>query len=440
MLSILFLVSTIFDLYALPSIPIGIGHLIVTDVLPFLLIGIVILRSMVESSAYLVHTPLDLPLLAFYCVAILSTVIAIADSTITFNQSLGELRVVNFYLVFFIVTNLIRSKRQLARLVTGLFVLATLVALAMIAQFALGNSVPILAGGVETLSTAGTTSYGITRVLPPGQSIILVALISLSVLVILNRSLPRFVGSLFQFFVIGLAVLLTFNRSFWVMIFLALLVVGVMVSMQEKVKYAQIAIVIIVIGVVALAALPVFGGGHGGQIGNLVDSTVVRASTLFNPNTANEDSLQYRYIENGYAFPQIETHPLVGLGLGADYRPYDSRIDFTRTPNYDKYAYIHNGHLWVMLKTGLLGYFFLMWALFLFLKRGFQNWKRIPDPFMRGIALSFTVTILGVLIVTIVNPLFSVIYWTPVIAVLLGVNEVIFRLFIKESSQLHTAV
>ena len=434
LLLILLLTSTIFDLYSLPSIPIGVGHIIVSDVLPFILIGIIFIRGLVESRYFFTHTPLDIPLLAFYGVAMLSTIMAIANSSITFNQSLGEVRVINLYLTFFIVTNLVRNKIQLQRLLNGMFFLAVFVALAMIAQFVLGNSVQILAGGVDTLSTAGTTSYGITRVLPPGQSLILVAFISLAVLMVLHRTLPRFIVSLIQLCIVGLAVLLTFNRSFWVTIALALFVVGVLVSLRDKVNYVRIAVWLAVIGAMVFIPLLMMDKG---QVGKLADSAYIRLSTLFNPNTAQEDSLQYRYVENGYALPQIAAHPLVGLGLGANYRSYDSRIDFTRNPEYNKNAYIHNGHLWVMLKTGLIGYFCLMWFMLLSLKRGLQYWKRISDPFFRGIMISFATTILGVLVATTVNPLFSAIYWAPVIGVVMGINEVIIKLNADQSINPH---
>ena len=53
LLVILFFTSTIIDLSnvsAIPSIPIGIGHLIISDILVFALFGIILLRVLVNSS------------------------------------------------------------------------------------------------------------------------------------------------------------------------------------------------------------------------------------------------------------------------------------------------------------------------------------------------------------------------------------------------------
>jgi hypothetical protein len=167
----------------------------------------------------------------------------------------------------------------------------------------------------------------------------------------------------------------------------------------------------------------------GNRTQSLIDGSIIRMSTLVNPNTVNEGSLRDRYVENEYAYQQVLAHPLIGLGLGADYRKWDRRIDFTAIASWDRFAYIHDGHLWVMLKTGFLGYFFFIWMLLRFLRRGFQAWLKNPPPYYKGIIFSFVITIVGLLPATIVNPLFSTPYWTAVIGVMLGISEVIIRLF-----------
>ena len=193
LLGVLLFTSTIFDIYALPSIPIGIGNLVISDILIFVLIGIILLRGVIKSASYFIHTPIDVPLLAFYGTALLATAVGIYSSRVTFNQSLGEVRVVNFFLTFFIVTNLVRNEKQLRRLYSGIIFLAIIVAIAMIAQYSLGNAIKILPGRVETLSTAGTTSYGITRVLPPGQSLVMLGFICLVVQMLFDKTSSRFV-------------------------------------------------------------------------------------------------------------------------------------------------------------------------------------------------------------------------------------------------------
>jgi hypothetical protein len=422
LLGVLCFTSTIFDIYALPSVPIGVGNLIISDILIFVLIGIIFLRVIYHSSLYIIHTPIDMPLLAFYGTAILTTVIGIYNSRVTFNQSLGEVRAVNFYLIFFIVTNLVRNEKQLRRLFKGIIFLALFVAVAMIVQYVLGPSVPILPGRVETLDTGGTTSYGVTRILPPGQSLVMPGFVCLVVQMLFDKKSPRFGIHMIQLGIIGLAVLLTFNRSFWTAITLALLLVGLLVSIRDKIMYFQIAFWTVLIGIFVIAP---FASVKGGKVAKLVDGITVRMSTLFNPDTVQEDSLLYRYVENEYAFPVIASHPFWGLGLGAYYRPFDHRLDYGSAVGS---SYVHNGHLYIMIKTGLIGYFFFVWFLLLFVKRGLQNWGRSPELLPKGIVLSFTAVVIGTLVAGFVNPIFMQPYWTTVIGTMLGVSEVILRI------------
>lgn len=424
LLGIIFFTSTIFEVYSLPSIPIGIGNLIISDILIFVLIAIILYRGFIRHVSYFIHTPLDLPLLGFYAIALLTTLIAIFNSKVTFNQSLGEIRIVNYYLMFFIVTNLVRSEKQLRRLYKGIIFLAIFVALAMIAQYSLGNAIKLLPGRVETLSTAGTTSYGITRVLPPGQSLVLFAFVCLAVQLLFDKTSSRLPAYLLQLGIIGLAVLLTFNRSFWAAIILSLAIVGLLISLNDKVKYAKIVFwTVITVTFIFTPLLAV----RGGDVEKLMNGIVIRMSTLFNPDTTKEDSLVYRFIENEYAYPQIASHPIIGMGLGTNYRPLDRRLDFGVNTDGMTF-YIHNGHLWVMLRTGLMGYFFFMLFLILFVIRGFQNWKRVPDTLFRGLILSFVAMVIGILTAVTVNPIVNQSNWAPIIAVMLGMSEVTLRL------------
>lgn len=413
--------STVFDIYSLPSISIGVGHLIISDFLLIIPLCIIILRAWVEPGFNLVHTPLDFPLLAFYAVGILSTVVAIYTSTITFNQSLGEVRIVNFYLIFFIVTNLMRDQKHLRRLLNGLFVLAGLVAMAMIVQAVLGSGVPILPGRVEALGATGGTDPSVTRVLPPGQSLVMVILVALIVLLVIDRRQLNIVPRFFGVFIVSVAVILTFNRSFWVGLFLALLLVGILISIRDKIRFVNILILAALVG--AFLVVPALALNQA-KTKDLFGSTAARMETLFNPNTINTDSVQDRFVENSYAVPQIVSHPFIGLGLGANYRPRDRRIDYG-TITWDKFAYIHNGHFWVMLKTGLIGYLFFMWLLIRFIVRGFRNWNRIRDPYFKGILLAFAAVVVGIIVADLVNPIFRASYWTPLIGIMLGTGEVI---------------
>lgn len=434
LLGILIATSSIVFEDRLPLIPIGVGSLHIPDVILLALLGLIILRWLVEPSFKMVRTPLDWPLLSFYSVALLSTFIAIFRSSVAFSIGFREVRVVTYYLTFFIVTNLVREDRQLFLLLRGLFLLATIVAAVMIAQFLLGESVRLMPGRIETLSTQSMSHEGIARILPPGQSLILVAFIATTATLVLDKFRPMNMFRFLQWGLLGLAVLLTFNRSFWVGVSLGLCILAYLIKGQDRQRLVGWALVVMFL--VPAILLLVFVAPES-RAASLVSASLERLGTLGSGKTLGESSLQHRYVEYEYALPQITPPSLIGLGMGARYRPWDPRADWKGpddSSSFDGRAYIHNGHLWMLLKSGLLGYLCLVWLSFAFLLRGFKYWRRIPNPQMRGIVLGFTLTYLGVLIGAVVNPMFMQWFWTPVIGIMMGINEIVLRKVVREGS------
>ena len=429
LLAILVATSSIVFEDRLPLIPIGIGSLQIPDILLLGLLGLIALRWLVEPDFKIIRTPLDLPLLAFYGMALLSTFTAIGQSSVETHLAIRAIRVVTYYLTFFIVTNLVRDSRQLTTLLKGLHLLAAITAAAMIAQFVLGEAVSLLPGRVETLWIQGRAYSGVFRILPPGQSLILVAFIATTATLVSNRFGPMSMLRFLHWSLLGLVVVLTFNRSFWVQTTLALFLLGCLVGRRNRQSLIAWGLVAAVLGAVVLfLALQ----KPGSQAAGLVGAFFGRLGTLGERGTLREGSLQFRYIENEYALSQIRSHPLIGLGFGARYRPRDTRLDWGE--EWDAEAYIHNGHLWILLKSGPLGYLCLLWLSLAFLIRGFKHWRRVRDGQMKATVLGFTLTYLGVLIGAFVNPMFMQRFWTPVIGIMMGVNEVVLMKVVQDGS------
>jgi hypothetical protein len=422
--AILVATSSIIFEERLPLIPIGIGSLHVSDVVLLALLGLIAIRSMAEPDFRIVRTPLDIPLLAFFGMSLLATSLAIGGSSVEFNIGLRGLRVVTYYLVFFVVTNLITETHQVRLLLRGLLLLAAVVAVAMIAQSVVGDSVHILPGRVETLSTQGTSYAGVSRILPPGQSLLLVAFMTTSAGVALCKPRAKTLLVLLGWGLFALGLVFTFNRSYWVAMLLGLGLLLYLVRGADRKRFLGHGLVLVVfIGLGGLSAAESLKlGGN-----TVVEASVDRLATLVNRKTLQESSLQFRYTEIGYAIPAILSHPVIGLGLGARYRPWDARLDWQGSGGigFDGRAYIHNGHLWILLTSGGLGYLSFMVLSYLFLRRGFESWKWIPDRQLKSMLLGFTLTYLGVVVGDLVNPMFMQWYWSPVIGIMMGCNEVV---------------
>jgi hypothetical protein len=430
LIGILFATSSILFEDWLPLIPIGIGSLHIPDLLLLGSFGIILIRLLIEPDFRIIRTPLDWPILAFYSVIVISTVSTIFRSSIEFNLAFRSIRVVTYYLTFFVVTNLIREEHQIRYLMRGLSVLASVIAIVMVSQFLLGDSISLLPGRIEILKTQGIYYEGVTRIVTPGRSLLLVFFIYFSSNLILDKSKNITFFRLVQWGLTGVALILTFLRSYWVVVVLAMVLLAYLVRRQSIQRFFGISLIIVVASSAIL--LSVFAEPES-RIGSVVIATLSRISTLGSNTTLSESSLEQRYIENEYALKQIANHPIIGLGLRAQYRPWDPRIDVRSlqalTP--DSRSHIHNGHLLLMVNSGLVGYLIFLSLSFIFLIRGFKHWHLIENTSMRSIVLGFTIAYLGILVAAVVNSTFVNWFWTPVLAIMWGTNEVIYRISIK---------
>jgi O-antigen ligase len=433
LLGILIATSSIVFEEKLPLFSLGSISLHIPDFLLLGSLGIIAGRWLVRPEFKIVRTPLDWPLLIFYGVTLLSTFIALDQSSVEVEPARRAIRVLSYYLTFFIVTNLIREHRQLNFLLNGLFSLATIVAAAMVVQFLLGDSIHILPGNVESLTTQSTIYEDVTRILPPGLSIVLVSFVAILCILVLEKFKPLGWLKFLQCGLLGIALLFTFLRGYWV----ALIVVFfLMVYLfrgyfrQRLIRWGFMAICS-----AAMILLLIFSN-PGSRATRLIGASINRLSTITWSKTyqGQDDSLNWRKIENGYAFSTIASHPLIGLGMGFIYRPWDPRLDQrgSGSTSFDFRTFIHNGHLWILLQSGVLGYLSFLWLSFAFLIRGFRCWRSITTDRMRGVVLGFTLVYLGVLIVAVVSAPFVRWYWTPIIGIVMGINEVIIKKFRME--------
>lgn len=423
LLAILVATSTIIYEDRLPLLPIGIGSFHVSDLLLLGLLGIVIIRTLVEPKFKLIHTPLDFPLLAFLGTGLLSTFIAVSQSLVDRQDAFRETRVFAYLLTFFIVTNLVRKREQIVLLVEGLMVLGAVVAGAMVAQSLLGNSVTLFPGRVEQLATQGVDYGDVTRVLPPGQSLVLVSVVALIVLLVLDKLRPLAALRFVELGLVGLATILTFNRNFWVAIGIAVFLLILLAMRHARQRLVIMAVAVSLLGTVVL--FPILTDPPP-KVQGLLSAFTDRLGTLMSSDTLQESSLQFRYVEYEYAIPQVLAQPLLGLGFGAAYRPWDPRLDWEL---FDGRAYVHNGHLWIMLRTGLLGYACFGWMSVLYVLRGVRSWRRISDGFMQSVLLAFVLVFVGISVAAIVSPIYARWYWVPVIGIMMGTCETIIKAY-----------
>jgi O-antigen ligase len=330
-----------------------------------------------------------------------------------------------YYLLVIVITNLIRERKQIRSLIGGLFVIGTVVSLMMLIQARIGRSVRLLPGRIEA-----DPSYWTTRIIPPGEVLIFVMLISaICTLVIMNR--PFFKTIHFYLIpILGGGLLLTYNRQYWASIVFSLFIFILLLSNIWKSRLfsllamASIFLILIIIPITRLSKT--------GRVYS--DSIVERFSSLFSvKQTFASGSLEWRKIENQYALRSIVRHPLLGIGLRNVYRPPLPGMDMLS--GWDTKHFVHNGYLYVLVDMGILGFLALVWFFFLFLFRGFSNWRKIRDPVDKSTVIGFTISGIALAFSILFEPRVMQWHGIVVISTIVGINEAIIHLNEEESHE-----
>lgn len=434
LLGILVATSSIVFEDSLPLLPLGpVGSLHISDLILLALLGLIVFRWLTEQDFKLAHTPLDLPLLAFYVLTLLATSKAVLQSSVELYMARRAIRVMTYYLTFFIVTNLVREKRQLFLLMKGISIIALISAGVMVTQFVLGESVAILPGRVETLRTAGETFGRVTRIVPPARSLILLSFITITVLLVLVQKESAKTLYFFQWILLGFALITTFLRSYWAVCGFSLFLLLFFLKGQDRQRMVRFSLLVVFLLIIIVL---VSFYNPDSRSARLTAATLDRMSTLFVGETIEESSLQGRFVENRYALSRIISNPWLGIGYGARYRPWNVRIDGSvrASSGFDSRTFLHNGHLWVMMASGLLGYVALIWISLIFMIRGLEYWRYASSVQLKGIVLGFSLSYVAVFIMAIVNSSFVQWRWTPVLGIMMGVNEVIIQRFSVQAS------
>lgn len=415
-LVIVTLTSSIVFEESLPLIPFGPGSLQLTDILLLFMLGTIGYRLFVDKSLTFAKSPLNIPLLLFLGCAALSAALALVRYGVNFNDVMRLYRLINYYLLFFLVINLVTETAQLKFLIKGMFAIAAVVALAMIAQVIAGESVQLMPGRIES-AVSIYRQYATLRILPPGQTLVFVSFITTICLIVFAKDTPVIFSWLFLLaLLLGMGTLLTYTRSYWVAILIAAVILFLVTAAESRMRLATLLTVVLLLG----GSVIVLVGGTEGTLGTTVSAVSDRFASLFAGRELSESSsLDFRRIENEYAVAQVKSHPILGIGLRNDYRPeiYGSEDKLT--------YYVHNSYLFLLTDMGLVGFLSFFWFYLRFLHRAITNWKRIADNFLKSALVGFMISGIVILPMALVIPLFMEWYSITVIAVMIGLSEAI---------------
>jgi len=417
LLAIFFVISVV-DTSRLPLLSMGPISLHLTDLALLFLLGLIVLRALALPGFRLVSTRIDLLVLWFYGAVILAAFVAIVGYDVPPNFVMRRLRPLTYYLGFFVVTNLIREKRQLDTLIRGMILMASFAALAVAIQIVFPSLKLVTANQAE-LSTAGRYYSGVVRTFIEADRLIYLMFIFLmSSLAVGARWLSPPL-TLAGIALLALGVFFSFQRNYWLSTASMLVLLALLVSWHMRLRYLRWA----ALGVLLLLIVSQLSGKLGERYTN---AALERLEWGMRPSTLAQDgSTQKRIEETEYAWRSIQQHPLFGIGLANIYRPLteDDLNDDAYYLNYGLRWYIHNGYLWILVQTGLVGFvpFILMYSVTVW--RGLHGWRKAHDPQQQALLLGLSLALLGQMISNLVSPNFIQSWSLLTYAVALGLIE-----------------
>ena len=425
-IAILILLSSALGEEQVPTIDIGL-QIYISDIIFGFLLVIMAVRLLVDPDFKLEQSLMVIPLLLFWGLALLSTLIHLADNSIIVGDGIQEMRIISYYLLMIPFIHLIRDKKQLERFLSILFGLATITAIVNLLQYILGDTVTFLSGRVEQFAD------GVVRITDnPGEGIITTTFIVLTVRLFLSKFKFNNLFHFAQWAVIGAAMLVSFNRTHWGVAGLSLVITFFLTNPEQRKKILTWGLYLL--WLIPLAVLPALFFPESAY-GALVQAAINRFSTFFSSTSyvdPTQSTIIWRNFEYRYGLPQIAQNPFFGLGMGAKYRPFISQID-----GYGNMGphYTHNGHLWIAMKAGLLSWISLITYLVMVIVDGFKKWQRVEDPDKQSLALGFTLVAVSIILASILHPIIITFFWTPLLGIIFAVNHLIFKLYLPEEPE-----
>ncbi len=412
-LLVLLLTSGLLPAQYNPSINLFVGHFQVSDLALISLLAVAGVRLLAERRFRLRPTLLYLPLVLF-CLAIVGGMVtAVVVHGIPFSHTTYEARILLYYSLFFATVNLIRTRQQAFRLVYGILSIGILIALLIIGQIILGFSIPII------LPAYFKTDL-LMRAYHPGFITIYMTMIILICSLAFNIRPLRKVVIWVVVLILALANTISLGRNIVVSSLLAMTILLFLLSTtQRRVWIRNMSILFIL-------AIGSFGILHfltpSATVLAYPGALIQRLTHFFTVSPLSPDeTMLWRVEEAGYAWEHISHNPIFGIGFSVNYRPAFSQTDTLQ-------RFIHNGYLWVWLKTGLIGLIPFIWFLVTFLVRGFQNWAMVEDDLLRAAALGFTLVIFAIMVSDFLAPLLVENFNLAFFAAGMGVIEAIFAL------------
>jgi O-antigen ligase len=340
LIALLLLVATgFFPEWMVPSFGAGGGAVHTEDLLLASLLGVLVFRLLIKFRPGKVpDRAIVIPLLVVLTLMLFSMIYGAAFLGVDKKAALAEFRTYLYLLPLLFIPLLLDSEAAMRRLWRLIVIVMLLLAVGQVVQ-GLFN-IPVLHGGrLETAVTLDKSYSDATRSTVPG-----IYLLIFGLLYALARAFGKggrgllWIPALALF---AIAILVTYGRAIWLVSAAGMVMVGISLGARRMIQLSVLGAITLGIALTALAYLKP----------TMINAAADRLASI-GTEVQGGSSLNWRHIENGYAWRKIQASPIAGIGLGASYKPLAGGLNAW----LEQTRFIHNGYLYLVLKTGLIGF------------------------------------------------------------------------------------
>lgn len=367
----------------LPRLPIAGGTLQPQEIFLVIIAAVLVMKRSQDHKLLERIRPYFWPIFTLMALAFISAVVSKFYLRLQTSDIVDELRPFLFWIYALLVPLAINDKADFKRFLKAVVIAAMVLALAQTLQALL--AFPLIHGGRIEEASVGFTDYqNAIRSTVPGIYLILFALLFVFAGYLHGKRSFWFTMAAAGLFITAL--LFTYGRSLWGATIMGLLLLGWQAGFARfwKVLLLGIAALVLLVTTLFLAKPDTYVA--------LRD----RALSISSEGT-HKSSLGWRFEENGFAWKAFQRSPLVGIGLGANYKPVlliDTEQDWQ-----SERRFMHNGHLYVLVKLGAVGAGVLIWLLAHYFLHARRLLRRASDDNDRVLVMA-SITLLPMLLIT----------------------------------------
>ncbi|GEM_PF-6844666 len=440
--AVVILAASILHHEAIPQ-PIKIGGFgpNTTELLILSMLVIIFLRSCRDGKFLLFKSPITLPLILIFISVMVSMVesyrlfkTGIDQDLFYYGQIYNNARPMFYYTFFFVVAFGIHTERQLRWVIRAIVWVGVGVSIVVALQYYLGPHGITLFIGRSYTHSFSPDEQEIARSLPPGLAPICVFFLVSVAYAGYQRFRAGLVSTLTAA-ILGVGLLFSFYRSFWVTSLLGILIIWLAsngVAKRRLVVLGAGAILLTIIGGLAIDNISSSRESSARSVSSIVTE---RFMSVFESDTyATDQSYRNRVRENRMAIEKIKENPIFGIGSGTP-RQY---LSWTRPGTYTQVfypvPYIHNSYIEMFMVYGLIGIVGFLWISIFFLIRCFRLFCVLKSDSWKAVTIGIFAAYVGYLIRSWTQPhIVHDVFYIITTALVWGIIEVISRLHGQEA-------